>query len=70
VKACPDCESEMVEGCRRDKFNVATASPESWVLNKPRKKLPILLTPNGLPIPIVTYACMECGRLVSYLKKD
>jgi len=70
VKNCPDCGSEMVEGCRRDKFNFANASPESWVRWKPRKKLSLFLSFNGQPIPVVTYACMECGRLVSSLKRD
>ncbi len=70
MKICPDCSAEMVEGCRRDKFNAMTASPESWVANEPKKQLPFLLGHKERPIPVVTYACVECGRLVSYLKRE
>ncbi len=68
-KKCPDCGGEMVAGRRRDKGDSFAVSQEAWLSGEPKNEVLGWFSGMGEAVPVVTYACLKCGRLVSYLQK-
>ena len=66
-RKCPECNSEMKPGRRKDEGASITVYQESWIGGKPKNTSGAFSGVAWSDIPIITYACMECGRLVSYL---
>jgi DNA-directed RNA polymerase subunit RPC12/RpoP len=65
-RKCPECNSEMKIGRRKDEGAGFSVYQESWIAGSPKKNGPFAgIAWND--IPVVTYACMNCGRLISYL---
>ena len=59
----------MVPGRRRDKGDSFATSQEAWLAGEPKKEILGWFTGKGEAIPVITYACEECGRLVSYVQE-
>lgn len=71
-KKCPDCGAKMVPGRRKDMGKLPALYPEAWLEGAPKKGLlgyssfsPAI--GKGIEKLVLTYACPNCGRLVSYL---
>ncbi len=60
----------MMAGRRRDKGDSFARSQKAWLPGEPKKEIAEWFTGQGEAVPVLTYACVKCGRLVSYLVKD
>lgn len=69
-KRCPECGGAMVSGRRRDKGDSFATSQEAWMPGEPEQGVLGWFARRRDAVPVVTYACTECGRLVSYLARD
>lgn len=69
-KKCPECGTKMILGRRRDKGDSFSVLSEAWISGKPKKGLTNWFSGKGKAISVLTYACPNCGRLVSYLDKQ
>jgi len=57
----------MVAGRRRDKSDQWAASQEAWLPGEPVMEILGWFSGKGRSIPVTTYACPRCGRLLSYI---
>jgi len=71
-KNCPECGAKMLIGRRKDMSKLPVLYPEAWLEGAPKKGWmgyssfsPAL--GKGIEKIVLTYACPNCGRLVSYL---
>jgi hypothetical protein len=69
-RACPECGGELVPGRRRDKGDSFSVGQEAWLPGEPKKEMLGWFSGKGEAIPVITYACAKCGRLVSYLNRE
>lgn len=66
-ETCPKCDGKMVPGRRRDAGDSWATGQEKWVAGKPKDELVGWTSGKGRAYPVITYACVECGFLESYL---
>ena len=66
-KTCPDCRVVMTAGRRRDKGDGFAVSQEAWLSGAPARETLGWFSGQGDGHPVTTYACPQCGLLLSYV---
>ena len=67
VRNCPDCNVVMVPGRRRDEGDSFATGQEKWLPGEPKEEILGWFSGKGYAMPVTTYGCPKCGRLVSYV---